>query len=85
MSRACQPCSRSTRKPRGKATLPRGRRVLSGFEKDEPPGMRDPCPMEAGALLVDQLLKPPLELERVLAALAFAYLSPCLESVATQY
>ena len=56
--------------PRGAGTLPRCRRALAGFLKDEPPVSEDPCPIEAAALLVDWLMRR-VGLEPKLAGLAF--------------
>ena len=56
--------------PKDKTSLPRSRKALAGFAKDAPYDMRDPMPVEALALIVDWLIKSPLVLLRVLAAIA---------------
>jgi hypothetical protein len=56
--------------PKGSNSLPRCRRALAGFLKDEPPTSEDPCPIEAAAVIALALLKKE-SLETTLSALAF--------------
>ena len=43
--------------PKLKSTLPRSRRGLAGFDKENPVGSRDPAPEEALFLIIDDLLQ----------------------------
>ena len=42
--------------PKDKTTLPRARRALAGFSREEPPQSEDPAPIEALALIADHLI-----------------------------
>ena len=55
---------------KGALSLPRCRRALAGFLKDEPPTSEDPCPVEAAAVLAEWLLSRKALLPK-LAGLAF--------------
>lgn len=43
--------------PKSSTTLPRARRALKGFARDEPPMSRDPMPLEAAALMTQRLFQ----------------------------
>ncbi|CAK0851971.1 unnamed protein product [Prorocentrum cordatum] len=52
-----------------KGSLPRSRRAIKGFLKDEPPTSEDPCPVEAAAILAEDLFErgDPIAVESGLA------------------
>ena len=56
--------------PRGSTSLPRCRRAIQGFLKDNPPRSEDPCPLEAAAVIAHGLLSQ-ATLEARLTGLAF--------------
>ena len=57
--------------PKGPTTLPRCRRALQGFAKDQPPTSEDPVPIEAAAVIINDLLNAQGFIE-LLTATAFA-------------
>ena len=54
--------------PRAQSVLPRSRRALKGFAKDEPPVVKDPAPLEALALMAEWLVVQPLLTQKLAAA-----------------